>query len=278
MNGDQVKVSVILCTLDKKRILPEVIPSIKRSPLVDELIVIEGLKPVGYARDIGWRKAKNQFICFIDDDEIVPQGWIESLSKEFADLKVGAVSSTVEPLNKNKISLLECIIENHSLKRFNFHARFVRRKALEEIGGYEHTIGGETVYAAWKMVQYGWKARIIDYPLLHKMFDSGYSWILSVHGSGRVRARELLEHNELLPLYRKALGSFLRGFQLSILNREPLLFFFYPLRCWLYFLGAVRGSLKAQSDSARKILTPRAYERIKGMGVLSMQAKIRIIQ
>jgi len=273
MDGDKMKVSVILCTLDKKRILPEVIPSIKRSPLVDELIVIEGLKPIGYARDVGWRKARNQLICFIDDDEIVPRGWIERLAKEFADLKVGAVSSTVEPLNKSRINFLECMIENHSLKRFSFHARFVRRQALEQIGGYEHTIGGETVYAAWKMVRYGWKARIIDYPLLHEMFDTGYSWMLSVYGSGRVRARELIERNELLLWYRKALGSFLRGFQLSIQNKEPLLFFFYPLRCWLFFLGAIRGSLKAQSDSGSRILTPRAYERMKRMEGFSTQTR-----
>jgi glycosyltransferase involved in cell wall biosynthesis len=74
-NGEKLKVSVIICTLDKNRILPGTIPSIKRSPLVDELIIVEGeFKPIGYARNVGWKKAKNPLICFIDDDEVVPDG------------------------------------------------------------------------------------------------------------------------------------------------------------------------------------------------------------
>lgn len=245
VNGKREKISVIVCTLNKKQILPGVIVSIEKSPFVDELIIIEGLKPIGYARDVGWRKAKSPFICFIDDDEIVPQGWIERLAEEFNDPEVGAVSSTVEPLNRNRINTLECIVENHSLKRFGFHARFVRRKALEEIGGYEHTIGGETVYAAQRMMQLGWKVRIIDYPLQHKIDESISSIILSLFRTGKVRSLEMLERKELPSIYRMALGSFLRGFQLSLLYKEPLLFFFYPLRCWAFLLGAVWGRLTA---------------------------------
>jgi hypothetical protein len=181
-------------------------------------------------------------ICFIDDDEVVPEGWIERLANEFKDPKIGAVSSTVEPLNKTKINKLDCIIQNHSLTRFRFHARFVRREALEEIGGYEHTIGEETVYAALKMMQHGWKTKIVSYPLLHKMCDNGYACVLSLYLTGKVRAPELLKHKELLPRFKQTLGSPLRGFQLSLLYKEPLLFFFYPLRCWLFFLGVMRGN------------------------------------
>lgn len=243
----KVKVSVIICALNKKEILPETIPSIKRSSLVDELIIVGGkFKPIGYARDVGWRKAKNPLICFIDDDEIVPEGWIEWLAKEFKDPKIGAVWSTLKPLNKNKINNLECILQNHTLKRFSLNARFVRKKALEDIGGYEHTIGGETVYAARKMIQHGWKIKIVDYPFLHKLHDNGYAWILNIYGTGKIRAHEIREHRELLSYFKKALGSFLRGFQLSILYKEPLLFAFYPLRCWLYLIGTIRGNIKTR--------------------------------
>lgn len=250
LNGEKVKVSVIICTLDKKQILPETIPSIKRSPLVDELIIVEGLKPIGYSRDVAWRKAKNQLIYFVDDDEVVPDGWIERLAKEFNDPQTGAVWSTLKPLDKNKINALECILQNHTLKKFRLQARFVRKKALEDIGGYEHTIGGETVYAAQKMIQHGWKIKIVDYPFLHKMHDSGYAWILNIYGTGKIRAHELREHKELLSYFKKALGSFPRGFQLSILYKEPLLSVFYPLRCWLYLIGAIRGNFKARKTKS----------------------------
>jgi len=242
INGGKVKVSVIICALDKKKILSDTIPSVKRSPFVDELIIVEGLKPIGYSRDVGWRKARNELICFIDDDEVVPEGWIERLAEEFNQPEIGAVSSTLKPLNPNKINELECTLQNRTLKGSTLHARFVRKRALEDIGGYEHTIGGETVYAALKLIQRGWKIKIVDYPLLHKMHENGHAWILNIYGTGRIRADELREHKELLTHYKKALGSPIRGLELSILYKEPLFFMFYPLRCWLYLLGAIRGT------------------------------------
>ena len=239
-----MKVSVVICTLDKKQILPDVIPNLRRSAIVDELIVIEGFRPVGYARDSGWKKARNPLICFIDDDEVVPEGWIERLAREFNDPKVGAVSSTLKPLNPSRINRLDSIVQNHALKRFSFHARFVRKKAMEDIGGFEHTIGGETVYAARRMKQMGWKVKIVDYPLLHRMSENAYSSVLSLYRTGRARGPELLKHGEILPSYRKALGSLLRGLHLTIMYKEPTLLLYYPLRSWLYFLGVLSGIQK----------------------------------
>jgi glycosyltransferase involved in cell wall biosynthesis len=226
--------------LDRRKILPGVIPSIKSSPIVDELIIVDGdVSPIGYARDVGWRKAKNPLICFIDDDEIVPEGWFERLAKEFDNPKVGAVWGTVKPLNRNRINTLDCILQNHTLKKFGLNARFVRKKALEEIGGYEHTIGGETVYAALEMVKRGWRIKIVDCPLLHKLHENSYEWIMNIYGAGKARAQELKERGELLQYFKKALGSFPRSFQLSIIYKEPLFLAFYPLRCWLYLIGVI---------------------------------------
>ncbi len=241
-----MKVSVIICTLDKKQILRETIPSIKRSSVVDELIIVEGVRPIGYSRDMGWRKARNELICFVDDDEVIPQDWIKELAQEFSDTKIGAVWSTLAPLNPSKINELECILQNRTLKRSTLQARFVRKKAIEEIGGYEHTIGGETIYAAVKMYQYGWRIKIVDYPFFHKMHENGYAWILNIYGTGKIRERELRERRELLTHFKKALASSLRGFELSILYKEPLFLVFYPLRCWLYLSGAIYGNLTSR--------------------------------
>jgi glycosyltransferase involved in cell wall biosynthesis len=239
----KMKISVIICALDKKKILPGVIPSIKSSPIVDELIIVEGLSPVGYARDVGWRKAKSSLICFIDDDEIVPKGWFERLTKEFDDPKVGAVWGTIKPLNRNKINTLDSILQNHTLRKTSLNARFVRKKALEEIGGYKHTIGGETVYAALKMVKQGWRIKIVDCPLLHKLHENSYEWIMNIYGTGKIRAQELKERGELPRYFKKALGSFPRSFQLSIIYKEPLFLIFYPLRCWLFLIGTILGDI-----------------------------------
>ena len=67
-----MKVTAIVCTLDERKVLPETISSIKRSPLVNELIIVGGeFKPIGYARDVGWRKAQNPIICFINDEVVL---------------------------------------------------------------------------------------------------------------------------------------------------------------------------------------------------------------
>ena len=94
------------------------------------------------------------------------------------------------------------------------------------------------------MAQYGWKTKIVDYPLLHKMSDNWYVWVLGLHKTGKSRALEIVSHNELHKWFKKVLGSTLRGLQLSLLYKEPLLFLLYPLREWLYFLGVIRGCLK----------------------------------
>lgn len=106
------------------------------------------------------------------------------------------------------------------------------------------------MYAARKMKQHGWKIKIIDYPLLHKMRGIGYLWILTLYRTGKDCAPELLKHKELLPFFKRALGSPLRGFQLSLLYKEPLLFLFYPLRSWLHFLGAILGNFRGKQKQS----------------------------
>ena len=235
-----MKVSVVIVTLNRNRILPATIPSILDSKLVDELLIIEGFKPSALGREIGWRQTRNPYVCFIDDDEIMPQGWMENLAEAFNDPLVGAVSSTLKPLRNNFLSTLECLIQNHSLLRNHVHARFVRRVALESIGGYDSRVQGMvTVYAAKRMVEKGWKTVVVDYPLWHnvKYCRNLRHWIYSLTVTAQESFHDKVRYGELLGYFKKAVFSPLRGFQLAVQYRKPFLWLLYPLRCWLYMLG-----------------------------------------
>lgn len=244
------RVSVIICTRNRANILPQTIPSIKKSSLVQELIIVEGIAPVGLARDMGWRQAESPLICYIDDDEVIPDRWIEAMLQAFEE-KVGGVTSTFGSLTRNLIGELESTLINHSLVRQNNNVRLVRKKLLRDVRGVRHVYGAETVLLAEDIKKIGWEVKVVDYPIQHLFRQTWGSWIESQYYSGAFCAKEITKSKKLR-LIRKTIFSILRGLQLALLYKKPILLVYYPLRNWLYLIGFIFGELTNMSEKEGK--------------------------
>lgn len=67
---------------------------------VCEVIVVDGSKGLSYARNEGIKKAKNEIICFLDDDAIAHPNYINDLIEEFAQTQAEIIGGLVLPLGE----------------------------------------------------------------------------------------------------------------------------------------------------------------------------------
>lgn len=67
---------------------------------VCEVIVVDGSKGLSYARNEGIKKAKNEIICFLDDDAIAHPNYITDLTEEFAQTQAEIIGGLVLPLGE----------------------------------------------------------------------------------------------------------------------------------------------------------------------------------
>ncbi len=68
-----MKISVIIPSIDGRR--PEGIPEDPRL----EVVVVEGVSPVGEARNEGLRRATGEWIAWVDADDAVAPGWLDGI-------------------------------------------------------------------------------------------------------------------------------------------------------------------------------------------------------
>jgi len=232
-------ISVVICTRDRRDILPETVPAISSSSFVEEIIYVEGVSPVGKSRDIGWRKAKNELICFIDDDEIPSDEWFKRMVNVFHEENIGAAGSIFEPIVVNTLTRMEALVINHSITHAQHHVRMIRRRALDEVGGVKHSTS-ETVLLAQELAKKNWTTVTVNYPLKHLFSYTWKIWFGKQFGSGKAAGKERIE---IYGRTRRLLFSPLRGMDLAITYRNWNLILFYPLRCAVNFFGMLVGYL-----------------------------------
>jgi GT2 family glycosyltransferase len=110
------------------------------------------------ARNAGWLRARNEVVAFIDDDCVVPPGWIQSLQAAMADPDIAFVTGRVEapPGYVAKHLPVALVLESDGrLIGPDFRGTVgssnnlaVRRAALESIGGFDERLGPATFFAA----------------------------------------------------------------------------------------------------------------------------------
>ncbi len=104
----------------------------------------EGKGP-GAARNLGWRRAQNELVWFIDSDTVAAPDALDLLVPHMEDPNVGGVSGSYD--NAVPESLLACLIHEEIIERHlamptevNFLATFnviYRREILRELDGFD---------------------------------------------------------------------------------------------------------------------------------------------
>ncbi len=168
-------ITVIVPTRDRAAMLDECLKSIAASARAsDELIVVDSASKndetrsvairhgfehlrcdrpgASLARNLGWNRAHNELIAFVDDDVRVSQGWADALRKVFDEHPEAAfVTGRIElPLGQEDtdrpVALMarpESMILRNGVHETPGHSAnlAVRRAALADIGGFDEMLG-----------------------------------------------------------------------------------------------------------------------------------------
>lgn len=169
-----MKVSVVLPTLNEEKVIERTLKSLTNQTLSRkkyEIIVIDGkstdktvkiarkyadrvfvgkYKPIGFARDVGLRKAKGEIIACVDADTIYSKDWLDKIVKKMKDKKIVGVYGPIRFIEKG---ILEFILTIGAYFIFYATCLFapspggynmaVRKKDAIKIGGFSHTNMGE---------------------------------------------------------------------------------------------------------------------------------------
>ena len=134
----------------------------------------------GGSRDFGARKAKGEFIAFIDDDCIASPGWLEQGIAAFTSDNVGLVQGKTLPMPGQQRYLLEKTmdIEKPSIF-FETCNIFYRRKVFMEVDGFSmeflEAISGEDTDLGWKVKRAGFDIAFCrEAVVYHEVFKVSY--------------------------------------------------------------------------------------------------------
>jgi len=124
------------------------------------------------ARNAGWRAATHQVVGFVDDDVRVHPGWADAIVAGFADQATGFVTGRVVVPDHQRDAERPVAVSSRT-ERQVLHSGLdgdlgasanlaVRRSALEDIGGFDESLGPGT-----------WAASAEDLDLFDRLFRAG---------------------------------------------------------------------------------------------------------
>jgi GT2 family glycosyltransferase len=132
------------------------------------------------ARNAGWRLARHELVGFVDDDVIVRPGWADALAAGFASDHVAFVTGRVV-LPEHQSDAERPVAVTSRAVREPLHPGLmgdlgasanlgVRRSALEQVGGFDETLGPGT-----------WAAAAEDLDLFDRLFRVGLTGLFEPH-------------------------------------------------------------------------------------------------
>jgi cellulose synthase/poly-beta-1,6-N-acetylglucosamine synthase-like glycosyltransferase len=137
----------------------------------------EGKRGKASALNAGFKHATGEIILFFDADYYPQRNFVEKLTKEFIDSKVGAVQGRVVVLNepKNMVTRLVALeriggycVDQHAREQLGLipllggTAGAVRRSILELLGGWDELILAEDTDLTFSVFLLGYKVRYVN--------------------------------------------------------------------------------------------------------------------
>lgn len=179
-------------------------------------IPVRGTQGPAGARNAGWRRARADIIAFTDDDTVPEPGWLEAGLAAMTSGADAAAGRIIMPLPARPTDL-ELDAARLSNVEFATANCFLRRRALEEIGGFD-----ERYAAAWRedsdlqfsLIEHGRTVTVapeavVVHPLRAMPFAAGIAMQKKV-------MYDVLLYRKFPELYRERIRDGLPWFYLSV--------------------------------------------------------------
>jgi len=231
------KMNVIVISADEtsERIVKNLVPD-----SVDFMILKSS--PIGRARKIAVEMCETEFITFFDHDNTFDHDYFEKVLPIFGTPEIAAVGVRKKSLDQSRWSNLEWTVNDH----YSFKSGFLgcggttyRVDAVRDVGNFDESLGaGEDSDLQKRLHEKQYKTvYLTDVVVGHHYIDSWKEFLYKQFQGGKRSSKVRNKYRDFL----RALFSPIRGLQLAIRYREPLLIPYYILRTYLTFLGSLIG-------------------------------------
>jgi glycosyltransferase involved in cell wall biosynthesis len=214
------------------------------------IVYVQNPNPTGgvpsVVRNIGWPMARGEFIHFLDDDDIVAEGYYAAIKAAFAaDPSIGLVFGRIEPFGSGPVAQLngerqyfvdaarKSGLSDRFGRRFAFTGRMLfdkallvcsssvtRRECVERLGGFDPSIRlmEDADYHVRVMRECG--ALFLDRTAIHYRVGSP-SLMHSPDATEEQKQGERLGHRQMQAKYRRERGI-LEFYALALFTRTVL--------------------------------------------------------
>jgi glycosyltransferase involved in cell wall biosynthesis len=142
----------------------------------------EGRGPAA-VRNVGWRRAKGELVCFLDDDVIVDPGWARAMLDAHRANPDAVLQGRTEP-HPDEAPLQDAFSRSRAVTALDWNYPTCNiaypRALLERLGGFDEAYR----FASAEDTELGWRAREAGVPT--EFVDAARAWH-AVHRVGVVR-------------------------------------------------------------------------------------------
>jgi GT2 family glycosyltransferase len=217
------------------------------------IVYVKNPNPTGgvpsVVRNIGWPMARGAFIHFLDDDDIVAEGYYAAIKAAFAeDPSIGLVFGRIEPFGSGPVAQLnherqyfvdaarKSVLSDRFGRRFAFTGRMLfdkallvcsasvtRRECVARLGGFDPSIRlmEDADFHVRAMRECG--ALFLDRTAIHYRVGSP-SLMHSPHITEEQKQGERVGHRQMQAKYRRDRGT-LEFYALALFTRTVLKLF-----------------------------------------------------